>query len=54
VTFGELARLFKDRLACPNALYLDGKVSGIYTTNALPKRYVVPLGPMVAATARPR
>jgi uncharacterized protein YigE (DUF2233 family) len=54
VTFGEFARLFKDRLGCPNALYLDGKVSGVYTTNTLPKRYVVPLGPMVAATARPR
>jgi uncharacterized protein YigE (DUF2233 family) len=52
VTFGELARLFKDRLVCPNALYLDGQVSGIYTAGLLPKRYVVPLGPMFGAYAR--
>jgi uncharacterized protein YigE (DUF2233 family) len=52
VAFGELARLFKDRLGCPNALYLDGQVSGIYTAGLLPKRYVVPLGPMFGAYAR--
>jgi uncharacterized protein YigE (DUF2233 family) len=52
VTFGELAHLFKDGLACPNALYLDGQVSGIYTTATLPKRYILPIGPMLGAYER--
>lgn len=29
VSFGRFARLFRDTLACPNALYLDGFVSGL-------------------------
>ena len=49
VTFGQFARFFKDGLTCPNALYLDGQVSGIYTASTLPKRYIVPIGPMLGA-----
>ena len=30
VTFHELAALFRDRLNCPNALYLDGEISKFY------------------------
>jgi len=30
VSFGRFARLFKDRLGCPNALYLDGAVSSLW------------------------
>ena len=29
VSFGRFARLFRDALACPNALYLDGFVSAL-------------------------
>ena len=54
VTFGQLARLFKDGLGCPNALYLDGQVSGIYTTATLPKRFILPIGPMFGAYERPK
>jgi hypothetical protein len=53
VTFGELALLFKDRLGIANALYLDGTVSGVYTTKTLPKRFFLPIGPMVGAYPRP-
>jgi uncharacterized protein YigE (DUF2233 family) len=54
VTFGELAMLFKDRLGIANALYLDGTVSGVYTTQTLPKRFFIPIGPMVGAYPRPQ
>jgi uncharacterized protein YigE (DUF2233 family) len=30
VSFGRLARLFRDRLECPDALYLDGAVSSLW------------------------
>jgi uncharacterized protein YigE (DUF2233 family) len=30
VNFYSFARLFRDKLACPNALFLDGSVSGLY------------------------
>ena len=30
VSFGRFARFFRDRLACPNALYLDGAVSSLW------------------------
>ena len=31
VTFHEFATLFQQRLACPNALYLDGEISRFHT-----------------------
>jgi uncharacterized protein YigE (DUF2233 family) len=34
VTFFELATLFKDRLGCPDALYLDGEISRFYAPAA--------------------
>jgi uncharacterized protein YigE (DUF2233 family) len=30
VTFFEFATLFRERLECPNALYLDGEISRFY------------------------
>ena len=30
VSFGAFARLFRDGLACPDALFLDGSISGLY------------------------
>ncbi len=52
VTFHAFAQFFRDRLNCPNALYLDGSVSSLYAPNldrrADPAR---PIGPIVGVTA---
>jgi uncharacterized protein YigE (DUF2233 family) len=34
VSFYEFAAFFKDVLHCPNALYLDGNISGLYVPNS--------------------
>ncbi len=48
VSFGAFARLFRDVLQCPNALYLDGAVSQLFIPGA--NRFVggVTLGPLFA------
>lgn len=50
VSFGKIARLFKDRLACPNALFLDGFVSSLWdgASGRIDQR--VPLGPMIVVS----
>jgi len=52
VSFGKLARLFRGRLGCPDALYFDGGVSSAW----IPSRHrlddAVPLGPMVIVSDR--
>jgi uncharacterized protein YigE (DUF2233 family) len=50
VSFGRLARLFRDVLHCRNALYLDGVVSSLWTAGRRDAR--APLGPMVLVTDR--
>ena len=52
VTFHAFARLFRDGLNCPNALFLDGSVSSLYAPN-LNRRDdpLLPIGPIVAAPA---
>jgi len=47
VSFGRLARFFRDGLACPNALYLDGAVSSLWRPEAGRRDNASPLGPMV-------
>lgn len=51
VNFHTFASFFKEKLACPNALYLDGSLSGLYA----PERDRTPIGleyvGMVAVTA---
>ncbi len=49
VTFHEFARLFRDRFDCPNALFLDGSVSGLYSEELGQRGGFLPLGPMVGA-----
>jgi len=51
VSFGVFARLFRDGLACPNALYLDGSISRLYRPDA-PGARGVPFGPMIGVYAR--
>lgn len=48
VSFGRFARLFRDRLGCANALFLDGTVSSLWDRPAGRQDGYPSLGPMVA------
>ncbi len=48
VSFGRFARLFRDRLGCPNALFLDGTVSSLWDRPAGRRDAHPALGPLVA------
>jgi prepilin-type processing-associated H-X9-DG protein len=52
VSFGRLARLFRDVLGCRNALFLDGSVSSLWDRPAARQDGYSNLGPMVAVFAR--
>lgn len=47
VSFHEFALLFRDGLHCPDALYLDGVVSGLLAPKLGRSDATVPLGPMI-------
>jgi uncharacterized protein YigE (DUF2233 family) len=48
VSFGTFARLFRDALKCPNALFLDGgSVPTLYIPGGVRSGNFLPLGPMV-------
>jgi len=48
VSFGEFARLFRDKLRCKNALFLDGgSATSFYSPGLGRNSNLVPLGPMV-------
>ena len=47
VTFHEFARLFRDGLGAPNALYFDGSISRLYAPALNRADFGMPLGPMV-------
>ena len=49
VTFYEFATLFRDELACDNALFFDGSISGLYASDLGRNDGFLPLGPMVGA-----
>ena len=49
VSFDAFARLFRDGLKCPNALFLDGgSASSLYAPTLNHTSNIVPLGPMLA------
>jgi uncharacterized protein YigE (DUF2233 family) len=48
VSFGRLARLFRDQLGCRNALYFDGAVSSLWDRPAGRRDDRAELGPLVA------
>lgn len=52
VSFGKFARLFRDGLQCPNALYFDGLVSSLWdgSTGRADRKF--PLGPLLVVTER--
>lgn len=52
VNFHSFARLFRDRLGTPNALYIDGNVSRLYAPDIGRNDFGFPLGPIVG-TVRP-
>lgn len=47
VSFGKLARLFRDELRVRNALYLDGSVSSLWDPAAGRRDRHAPIGPMI-------
>lgn len=47
VNFYELATYFRDELHCPDALYLDGVVSSLYSTDLQRNDSTVDLGPII-------
>jgi uncharacterized protein YigE (DUF2233 family) len=47
VNFYELATFFRDTLHCPDALYLDGVVSSLYSADLQRNDFKVELGPMI-------
>ena len=52
VSFGRLARLFRDGLGCRSALYFDGAVSSLWWPQAQRMDAQTPLGPLVVITNR--
>ena len=53
VSFDAFARLFRDGLKCPNALFLDGgSASSLYAPSLNRLGNIVPLGPMLAVFER--
>jgi uncharacterized protein YigE (DUF2233 family) len=55
VTFSDFARLFRDRLKCDNALFLDGGiVPSLYAPELRRNGNLLPLGPMIAVYERGR
>lgn len=54
VSFGKFARLFRDRLKCPNALYFDGNVSRLRAAGDLLPEFGTKLGPILGVYRRAR
>ncbi len=55
VTFSEFARLFRDRLKCANALFLDGgSVPSLYAPALRRNGNLLRIGPMIAVYERAR
>jgi uncharacterized protein YigE (DUF2233 family) len=50
VTFYAFARLFRDGLNCPNALFLDGSISSLFAPNLKRADALSPMGPIVAVS----
>lgn len=50
VSFYEFASLFRDKLACANALFLDGTISNLYAPALGRTLQWLPVGPMLGVT----
>ncbi len=49
INFHDFALLFRDRHDCPNALFFDGSISGLFGKGVGQRGGFLPLGPMVGA-----
>ena len=54
VSFGRLARFFRDDLHCRNALFLDGNVSSLWAPVLNRRDQAYPMGPMVSVLDKSR
>ncbi len=54
VTFHAFASLFRERLKCPDALFLDGSISALYAPSISRHDRFRPMGPMVGVVERAR
>ena len=52
VSFGQLARFYRDELEVPNALYLDGSVSALWDPSKGRMDGGAPIGPLIVVTRR--
>lgn len=52
ISFGKLARYFRDELKCPNALFLDGSVSSLWDPHMGRIDGGPPLGPLIVVEKR--
>lgn len=50
VNFHEFAAFFRDKLHCPDALFLDGTVSSLYAPKLRRNDFRMDLGPIIAVT----
>ncbi|MBL6852810.1 MAG: phosphodiester glycosidase family protein [Alphaproteobacteria bacterium] len=53
VSFGKLARFFRDALKCDNALYLDGTVSSLWVPAQRIRLRGADIGPMIVVLDKP-
>jgi uncharacterized protein YigE (DUF2233 family) len=47
VTFHEFAHLFREKLKCPDALFLDGSISSLYAPSISRHDRFMPMGPII-------
>ena len=52
MSFGKLARFYRDVLKTPNALYLDGSVSALWDPASGRMDGGVPIGPIIVVEAK--
>jgi uncharacterized protein YigE (DUF2233 family) len=52
VSLGSFARLFRDMLNCPNALFFDGAVSALSNGERMIVGGNYPAGPIIAVSAK--
>ena len=49
---GQFASLFRDKLGCDNALFLDGSISALYAPELDRDDFTLPMGPIVGVVAK--
>jgi uncharacterized protein YigE (DUF2233 family) len=52
VSFGKLARFFRDDFKCEDALYFDGAISSIWVSASHRQDFGATLGPMIVVLER--